>query len=236
MRKNILLLAGFLFIAVSVFAQKSKAKLKNELDSVSYNLGTALGTSFKKAGFSTINEKLFLQALTEAISGTEPLFTEDEMNKNIQAYMMKLHDKKLAENKVKGQKFLEENKKKDSIVSLPSGLQYKILKEGQGESPKLTDKVTCHYHGTLIDGKVFDSSVQRGEPVQFPVNGVIKGWTEALQLMKPGSKWKLYIPSDLAYGESQMPGSPIEPNSVLIFDVELISVDSSEPGESPVQQ
>jgi FKBP-type peptidyl-prolyl cis-trans isomerase FklB len=127
-------------------------------------------------------------------------------------------------NKKAGQKFLEENKKRPGVVELPSGMQYEIIKDGTGESPTINSTVTTHYTGTLIDGTVFDSSVERKQPAQFPVNGVIKGWTEALQLMKPGSKWMLYIPSDLAYGDG---GSPpkIQPGATLIFEVELISVD-----------
>ncbi len=123
-----------------------------------------------------------------------------------------------------GREFLEENKKKEGVVALPSGLQYEILKEGTGPKPKATDKVKCHYHGTLINGKVFDSSVERGQPAVFGVNQVIKGWVEALQLMPVGSKWRLYIPSELAYG-SQGAGSSIEPNSALIFDVELLGIE-----------
>ena len=225
MKKSIAIIGLALLIPFASFAQKSKAKCKNELDTVSYSMGVVLGSSMKKAGFTTINEKLFIEAISESFKGTEPLFTEEAMNKTVQSYMMKIHEKKIAESVAVGKKFLEENKKKEGVISLPSGLQYKVIKTGEGEMPTITDKVTCHYHGTLIDGKVFDSSVQRGEPVQFPVNGVITGWTEALQLMKTGSKWTLYIPSDLAYGSKEIPG--IEANSVLIFDVELISIEKA---------
>ena len=123
-----------------------------------------------------------------------------------------------------GKKFLEENKTKEGIVTLASGMQYQVITEGTGDSPTLESKVTTHYHGTLIDGTVFDSSVDRGQPASFPVNGVIPGWTEALQLMKVGSKWKLFIPSELAYGPNS-PGGAIGPNATLIFDIELISID-----------
>lgn len=130
---------------------------------------------------------------------------------------------KLKENLELGQKFLEENKKRPEVITLPSGLQYEILQDGNGDKPKETDTVTCHYHGTLIDGKVFDSSVQRGIPASFPLNRVISGWTEALQLMSVGSKWRLYLPPHLAYGEQQA-GPLIGPNSTLIFDVELLGI------------
>ena len=124
----------------------------------------------------------------------------------------------------KGQEFLKENAKKEGVKTLPDGLQYKVIKEGEGKSPKATDTVSVHYRGTLIDGTEFDSSYKRNEPAEFPVNGVIKGWTEALQLMKEGAKWTLYIPSNLAYGERGFPGSPIGPNATLIFEIELLKV------------
>lgn len=150
--------------------------------------------------------------------------TLQNFEKEMQEKMKGESSKAAQANKDAGMAFLAENKKKAGVVELPSGMQYEILKDGTGESPKATDKVTTHYTGTLMDGTVFDSSIERGQPAQFPVNGVIRGWTEALQLMKPGSKWKLYIPSDLAYGDG---GSPpkIGPGALLIFEVELISVD-----------
>jgi len=125
---------------------------------------------------------------------------------------------------VKGEEFLKENAKKEGVKTLPSGLQYKVIKEGEGKSPKATDTVSVHYRGTLLDGTEFDSSIKRGEPAEFPVNGVIKGWTEALQLMKQGAKWMLYIPANLAYGARGTPGGPIGPNETLIFEVELLKV------------
>ena len=137
--------------------------------------------------------------------------------------LQKMKAEKLAANKAAGAAFLAENKKRDGVVELPSGLQYEIVKEGTGPKPGLRNKVKCHYHGTLIDGTIFDSSVQRGRPIDFPVSGVIKGWVEALQLMPAGSKWKLFIPSDLAYGDQQV-SAQIGAGSTLIFDVELIEV------------
>jgi FKBP-type peptidyl-prolyl cis-trans isomerase FklB len=142
----------------------------------------------------------------------------------IQNYFQGVQEKKMAANVEAGKKFLEENSKKPGVVTLPSGLQYQIIKEGTGPKPGPEDKVTTHYHGTLLNGKVFDSSVERGQPVSFAVNGVIPGWTEALQLMSVGSKWKLFIPSNLAYGERGA-GGDIGPNETLIFEVELISID-----------
>jgi len=143
---------------------------------------------------------------------------------SISEYLQKLKAEKMSKNKVAGEQFLAENKSKPGVVTLPSGLQYIILKEGTGAKPTAADKVKTHYHGTLIDGTVFDSSVERGEPISFPVGGVIKGWTEALQLMPVGSKWKLFIPSELAYGDRQA-GPKIGPGSALIFDVELLDIE-----------
>lgn len=211
------------FMSISAFSQKPLA-LTNELDSFSYSLGLVLGTSIEKAGITAVNEKLLIQGISEVIGKKAQKLTAEQANAIINTYLTKLNDQKAAANLVAGQKFLEENKKKEGVVTLPSGLQYKIIREGQGASPTDTSMVTVHYTGTFIDGKVFDSSVERGQPATFPVNGVIAGWTEALKLMKPGCKWILYIPPQLAYGEYG--AGTIEPNSVLIFDVELLSVDA----------
>ena len=148
----------------------------------------------------------------------------EEANQTLQEYFSKQQEEMLNKNLEIGAAFLEENSKKENVVSLPSGLQYEIITEGSGAKPKATDSVKCHYHGTLLDGTVFDSSVQRGQPAVFGVNQVIKGWVEALQLMSVGSKWKLFIPSSLAYG-SQGAGNSIEPNSTLIFEVELLGIE-----------
>ena len=147
----------------------------------------------------------------------------DEAKNVINEYFTKLQDEKLTINLKAGQEFLAINKNRPGVVTLPSGLQYEIIKEGNGKIPAATDQVKCHYHGTLIDGTVFDSSVQRGTPATFGVNQVIKGWVEALQLMPVGSKWKLFIPSDLAYG-AQGAGQSIEPNSTLVFEVEVLDI------------
>jgi FKBP-type peptidyl-prolyl cis-trans isomerase FklB len=212
--------AGLMFSPA--FAQQS-VPLTSDLDSVSYSLGIVLGNSIHQAGIKDINEKLFMQGIRDVNGGEQQGLTAEQANMILNEYLTKLNEKKAVLNLIEGQKFLVENAKKEGIVTLPSGLQYKIIKEGEGLSPVDTSLVTVHYTGTFIDGKVFDSSVERGEPVQFPVNGVIPGWTEALQLMKPGANWILYIPSQLAYGENSPRG--IEPNSVLIFDVQLISVE-----------
>jgi FKBP-type peptidyl-prolyl cis-trans isomerase FklB len=221
----------FLFTAlcssILCFGQKNdKPVMKNELDSVSYSMGVAIGTSLKMAGLANINDKMFLQAMNEVLADKPTVVTADQSNQIIQQYLTKQTSKNSGKNLAEGKKFLEENSKKEGVVVLPSGLQYKVIKEGTGDKPLATDKVTVHYHGTLLSGKVFDSSVQRGQPATFPLNGVIKGWTEALQLMKTGSKYILYLPSDLAYGEQGTRG--IEPNSVLIFEVELISIEKAQ--------
>jgi FKBP-type peptidyl-prolyl cis-trans isomerase FklB len=214
----VFMLAGLM---ISPAFSQDNVSMTSELDSVSYGLGVVLGTSIHQAGIKEFDEKLFMQGIRDVNGGVQQELTTDQANMVLNTYLMKLSEKKAVLNLIEGQKFLAENGKKEGIVTLPSGLQYKIVKEGEGASPVDTSMVTVHYTGTFIDGKVFDSSVERGEPVQFPVNGVIPGWTEALQLMKPGANWILFIPSDLGYGENSPRG--IEPNSVLIFDVQLLS-------------
>jgi FKBP-type peptidyl-prolyl cis-trans isomerase FklB len=220
--KDLLAVVMFMVPAMA-YSQKNAPVMKNELDSVSYTLGIAIGTSLKTAGISEFNEKLFVQAIHDIIADKETAIKAEQVDPIMRTYIMKLQSKKGAVNIELGRKFLEDNKKKEGVVALPSGLQYKVIKDGIGESPKIDDKVTVNYEGSLIDGKVFDSSIKRGQPVQFELKSVIAGWTEVLQLMKPGAKWTVYIPSELAYGEKPMQG--IEPNSVLIFDIELISID-----------
>jgi len=217
---SVFILAGLMM--ATAFAQNN-VPLASDLDSVSYSLGIVLGTSIHQAGIKDFDEKLFMQGIRDVNSGDQQGLTAEQANMILNGYLTQLSEKKAVLNLVEGQKFLAENAQKEGIVTLPSGLQYKVVKEGEGASPADTSMVTVHYTGTFIDGKVFDSSIERGEPVQFPVNGVIPGWTEALQLMKPGANWMLYIPSQLGYGENSPRG--IEPNSVLIFDVQLISVE-----------
>jgi FKBP-type peptidyl-prolyl cis-trans isomerase FklB len=203
--------------------------LKTQKDKVSYIIGINIGSSMKRQSVE-VNPDLLLKGLKDGLSGTKPLLAPDEMRKTMTVFneeMKKKHDAELkklgAKNKEEGEKFLAQNKKKEGIVTLPSGLQYKIITKGKGKSPTINDIVTVNYRGTLIDGKEFDSSYKRGKPATFPVKGVIKGWTEALQLMKPGAKWELFIPPDLGYG-ARGAGSIIPPDSTLIFEVELLSV------------
>lgn len=198
-------------------------KYSNDLDKVSYSLGLSVASNLISSGVNTINLNAFNDAMSTVFSGQMPEITPDEANRILQGYFEKLQDQKGQTAREEGQKFLEENKGKEGVISLPSGLQYKILKNGNGPKPKASDTVKCHYEGRLINGTVFDSSIRRGEPAEFPVNGVIAGWVEALQLMNTGSKWQLYIPSELAYGTHGASQS-IGPNETLIFDVELLDI------------
>lgn len=223
-----------LFASVTVFSftscdgqKKSKGedrKITTVIDSVSYGIGSTIGRNLKKDGLDSIDIELLAKGIKDEFEGKTPVMTPEAAQAVIGTYVQGMQAKKQEANVSKGKAFLEENAKKEGVITLPSGLQYKIEKEGTGPKPGPEDKVTTHYHGTLIDGKVFDSSVERGQPVSFAVNGVIPGWTEALQLMPVGSKWKLFIPSNLAYGERGA-GGDIGPNETLVFDVELISID-----------
>jgi len=204
-------------------------KLESELDTISYCIGVLFGESLNHNGFSAVKTKIMAYALDSSLANKKTLFDANTSNEIVGKYAMTLQKAKAEKNLKEGQAFLEKNKAEPGVVVLPSGLQYKILKEGNGPKPDSTSKVTVHYHGTLINGKVFDSSVERGEPIQLKVDGVIEGWREALPLMPVGSKWRLFIPSALAYGENPRPGGPIEPNMVLVFDVELISIDKDQP-------
>lgn len=194
------------------------------MDKLSYALGMSMASSLVNSGLNQIDTDSFMKAFVAIINNGAAEMSPQEANQYIQEFLAKRQAEMLGENLRIGREFLEENKKKPGVVTLPSGLQYEVLKEGDGPKPKANEKVRCHYHGTLINGKVFDSSVEKGQPAVFGVNQVIKGWVEALQLMSVGSKWKLYIPSELAYG-SQGAGSSIEPNSTLIFDVELLGIE-----------
>ena len=200
-------------------------KPENQKDRISYIIGRDMATNLRKQGIE-IEADPFMQGLKEVIAGKPSSLSQGEMQQAMTALQQEMGQKQSAQgtnNKQAGEAFLEENKDKEGVKTLPSGLQYQVLQEGNGKSPSKTDTVTTHYHGTLIDGTVFDSSYERGQPATFPVNGVIAGWTEALQLMKEGAKWRLFIPSELAYG-SQGAGEDIGPNTTLIFDVELLSV------------
>ena len=234
------LLLGVLGVAtLPGYAQKKKKSKKGEevpvavapapllqtkLDTVSYAIGLEFGNMLKMQGLDSIKTDILAKALKEAVSGSTPLITKEQGNMSVSDYLQQIKAEKMQKNKAAGEQFLAENKTKPGVVTLPSGLQYQIITEGTGPKPTINDKVKTHYHGTLIDGTVFDSSVERGQPISFPVSGVIKGWTEALQLMPVGSKWKLFIPSELAYGDRQA-GPKIGPNSTLVFEVELIAIE-----------
>lgn len=193
------------------------------MDKVSYALGLSIGNNFQNSGIKDLQVEDFIKGLTDVMEEKQPAITYDEAKEVINEYFIKLQKEKMEINKKAGEEFLHINKGRAGVVELPSGLQYQVLKQGNGAKPSATDKVKCHYHGTLINGTVFDSSVQRGQPAVFGVNQVIPGWVEALQLMPVGSKWRLFIPSNLAYGE-HVAGEMIEPNSTLIFDVELLDI------------
>ena len=193
------------------------------MDKVSYALGLSIGNNFQNSGIKQLQIEDFVKGLEDVLGEKQPAISYEEAKQVINDYFMKLQQERLEINKQAGAEFLEINRHKAGVVELPSGLQYQVLKQGTGAKPSANDKVKCHYHGTLINGTVFDSSVQRGEPATFGVSQVIPGWVEALQLMPVGSKWRLFIPSNLAYGEHGA-GDVIEPNSTLIFDVELLDI------------
>ncbi|MBD5310148.1 MAG: FKBP-type peptidyl-prolyl cis-trans isomerase [Muribaculaceae bacterium] len=193
------------------------------MDQLSYAWGLAMGSQLRGMGVENLEFNDFDEAVHAAFKGEEPKMTPEEAQKIIQEYLQELTAKKTAEIKAVGEKFLEENKKNENVKTTPSGLQYVVEKEGEGAQPTAEDEVTVHYTGKLIDGTVFDSSVSRGEPATFPLNRVIPGWTEGVQLMKEGGKYTFYIPSDLAYGPQGVPNA-IPPHSTLIFEVELIKV------------
>jgi FKBP-type peptidyl-prolyl cis-trans isomerase FklB len=237
MLKKYILLGALGLLSVHGFSQTKKpaAKvvkggkpaantlLKTRIDSVSYGIGLSIAENIQAQSLDNVNVAMLSKAITDVLKKNPQLLTKEQANMSISDYLQQLKAEKFAKNKEAGEKFLAENKTKPGVVTLPSGLQYQVLKAGDGAKPTLNDKVKTHYHGTLIDGTVFDSSVERGEPISFPVSGVIKGWTEALQLMPVGSKWRLFIPADLAYGDRQA-GPKIGPGSALIFDVELLEI------------
>ncbi len=228
MKLRIIVIMCVLLLTSHALAEE-KLELKTQKDKASYAIGLDMGNSLKTNGID-VNTNVLFRGIKDAMSGSKPLLTEQEIRETIIGLQKELQAKQQEKQKVLGEKnkkegeqFLAENKKKDGVITLASGLQYKIVKSGSGKTPKATDSVTVNYRGTLIDGTEFDSSIKRGQPATFQVNGVIPGWTEALQLMKEGAKWQLFIPSNLAYGERGA-GSTIGPNAVLIFEVELLSV------------
>ena len=227
MKKTLNSTFTFLLVIITSisYSQNNDIEINSKIDTISYCLGLSFGRSMKSEGIDKINIVFFAKAITDIFNNEKLLFEPLRADQILSEYIMNLRREKAEINLKAGQEFLENNKNKEGVITLPSGLQYKVLRKGTGLSPKLTDKVTVHYHGTLIDETVFDSSFERGNPIQFSVNGVINGWTEALQLMKVGAKWKLFIPANLAYGENVPKGSKIEPNMVLIFEVELLSIE-----------
>jgi len=210
-------------------APAAKTTLTTQQEKVGYAIGIQIGSQLAQTKESLDTDALIL-GINDALAQNKPKLTNEEMQQAKMAFQQEVQakaQKQIAElaqkNKAEGEAFLAANKTKEGVVTLPSGLQYKVLKEGTGATPTVTDTVVTHYTGKLINGQVFDSSVQRGEPATFPVNGVIPGWTEALQKMKVGGKWELVIPADLAYGERGA-GQAIAPNSVLVFEIELLDI------------
>ena len=229
-----LVAAAFLSLTVSTsMAAEDKTALKTDVDKLSYSIGTDLGKNFKRQGIDISPDALAL-GLKDGMKGGKLLLTEEQMKEVLNKFQKELMEKRTAEfkekaeeNKAKGETFLKENKKKEGVVSLPSGLQYKILEKGKGPAPGKDDVVTVDYTGRLINGEVFDSTEKTGKPATFKLSQVIPGWTEALQLMKEGATWEIYVPSDLAYGARNV-GGPIGPNETLIFKIHLINVKKGE--------
>jgi FKBP-type peptidyl-prolyl cis-trans isomerase len=210
-----------------------ESPLKSVKERASYSIGVNIGNNFKRLGFD-LDINLLAKGIGDALSGAKSPLSDKEMQEALETFQREASARQAErakeaadKNKQEGQAFHAENKKKEGVTTLPSGLQYKVLKSGKGKSPKATDTVSTHYKGTLLDGTVFDSSYDRGEPASFPVNQVIKGWTEALQLMKVGDKWQLFIPSELGYGERGA-GQTIGPNATLVFEIELLGVQGAE--------
>ena len=206
----------------TVMPASSGPVLKTSGDSISYAIGLSVAGFFKEQGILSVNTSLVSKAINDILKNGKPQLNEQQANGVIMACVQRIKEGKSASNKKAGEEFLTANKTKPGVVALPSGLQYIVLKEGTGPKPLATDKVKCHYQGTLLDGTIFDSSIQRGQPIDFSVTGVIPGWTEALQLMPVGSKWRLFIPASLAYGDQQ--AGKISPGSTLIFEVELLEI------------
>ncbi len=196
---------------------------KHYMDKFSYAIGLGIGQNLSSMGIQGLAVDDFAQAIRDVLEGNQTAISHNEAREIVNKYFEELEAKMSAVAIEQAKAFLEENKKRPGIVTLPSGLQYEVINEGTGKKPKATDQVRCHYEGTLVDGTLFDSSIQRGEPAVFGVNQVIPGWVEALQLMSEGAKWKLYIPSDLGYG-ARGAGEMIPPHSTLVFEVELLEV------------
>lgn len=226
MNAKILLLtlfAGVLLMSSCDSVNSTTATLKNENDTASYYIGYMYGTGILRTGIQDANMKAIVAGMNSAIEKKDIKVSQQEMQMFLSKYLRQMAERKAEENLKRGKVFMEENAKKSGVDTLPNGIQYKVLKKGDGPKPTATDRVKVHYTGTLIDGTEFDSSVKRGQPTEFPVNGVIQGWKEALQEMPVGSKWMIYIPSEMAYGPRGA-GGIIGPNETLIFEVELLDI------------
>lgn len=198
--------------------------MSQDINEVSYCIGLSVADSLAQQELNNLNPTIMAEAISDMFSGNTPKYTPEKANEIIQSYIQVLNESKFESIKSEGETFLAENAKKSGITTTASGLQYEVITAGNGAKPTATDTVSVHYHGSLIDGTVFDSSVERGSPATFGVHQVIKGWTEALQLMPVGSKYRLYIPQDLAYGAHPHPGGAIKPYMTLLFDVELLGI------------
>lgn len=232
MKSTIASVIVFAFV-LTAFGEDKPAVFKDQKDKFSYAVGLNIGMNFKRQNVD-VNPDLITSGVKDGMAG-KPQMTMDQIREVMVAFEKDMQDKQVEagkKNAAESEKFLADNKKKDGVKTTSSGLQYKVLKEGNGASPKSTDTVTVNYRGTLMDGTEFDSSYKRGQPATFPVGGVIKGWSEALQMMKPGSKYQLWIPANLAYAEHS-PSPAIPPNSALIFEVELISVQAGAASPAP---
>ena len=218
----------------SSVSTKPTTVFKNAIDSFSYAAGMNIGTSLMQAGATKINSALFAKALNDIYSKSKTDLTIEQAGMTLQQKLQEFTKKKTDARKQEGQAFLDANKKRSGVIALSNGLQYEVIKAGEanGPKPKVIDTVVVNYKGTLVNGTEFDNSFKRGEAASFPLNGVIKGWTEILQLMSKGSSWRVYIPDDLAYGEYPPQGSPISPNAVLIFEITLEDIKPAKPAET----
>jgi len=238
MKSAFAVFTGVILLAGQAFGADEQL-LKSQKDKISYTIGVSSGNNLKQQSID-VDPDIMARGLKDSLSGGKLLLTDQEMREVMSAFQKEMAIKQVAKrdalaekNKKEGEAFLAENKNKEGVTTLPSGLQYKVLREGKGKSPKATDTVVAHYRGTLINGTEFDSSYPRNEPASIRLNSVIKGWTEALPLMKEGAKWRLFIPTELAYGENG--AGPIEPNAALIFEIELISVNQETAAPSPTK-
>lgn len=231
MKKLLFLTAAFSFAVISVSAQKTKKApaanpMKNAIDSFSYAAGVNIAKSMQGQGITKLNNALLQKALSDVFANKKLLMNEQQCGMTLQEKLQQFAQQKAGAEKAKGEAFLAKNKTKPGVTALPNGLQYEVLRAGDGPKPKAVDTVVVHYVGTLIDGTEFDNSVSRGEPATFQLMGVIRGWTEILQLMPKGSKWKVYIPSQLGYGD-QGAGGVIKPGSTLVFEIDLLDIKPS---------